>query len=57
MDCGYSEKYQKFSTENFQFLQLGKNLYITWACFRNEETRGVKSILCGHNPHPESAVI
>ena len=23
------------STENFQFLQLQKNLYITWACFRN----------------------
>ena len=22
--------------ENFQFLQLRKNLYITWACFRNE---------------------
>ena len=25
----------KNSTENFQFLQLQKNLYITWACFRN----------------------
>ena len=24
----------KNSTENFQFLQLQKNLYITWACFR-----------------------
>ena len=26
---------QKFSTQNFQFLQLKKNLYITRACFRN----------------------
>ena len=25
----------KISTEIFQFLQLKKNLYITWACFRN----------------------
>ena len=29
------EKYQKFSNESFQFLQLSKNQYITWACFRN----------------------
>ena len=23
------------STENFQFLQLKKKMYITWVCFRN----------------------
>ena len=28
------EKHKKNSTENFDFIQLGKNLYITWACFR-----------------------
>ena len=30
---------KKKSTENFQFLQLDKNLNITWACFRNVETK------------------
>ena len=29
------EKYQTFSSKDLQFLQLRKNLYITWACFRN----------------------
>ena len=29
------------SAENFQFLQLIKNLYITWACFLN-----AKSMFC-----------
>ena len=27
--------YKNSSTENFQFLQLQKILYIAWACFRN----------------------
>ena len=27
---------QNFPTENFKVLQLKKNLYITWVCFRNE---------------------
>ena len=31
------EKYQKFSAKNVQFLQLQKNQYISWACFRNDE--------------------
>ena len=29
------EKYQNFSTENFQFLKLKKSLYIACACFRD----------------------
>ena len=29
-------EYQNFSTENFQFLQLEKSLYIAWTCFHNE---------------------
>ena len=29
------EKYQRFSTDLFQFLQLKKSLYIAWACFHN----------------------
>ena len=32
------EKYQIFSTENFQFLQFKKKWYITWACFGNGST-------------------
>ena len=41
IDCGYSlepprlEKYEKFSFENFNYLQLLKSLYIAWASFRN----------------------
>ena len=31
----YVQKYKKKYTNFFQFLQLKKNLYITWACFRN----------------------
>ena len=42
--CGYpqslcfeqkQEKYQNFSVENFQFLELKKSLFIAWASFRN----------------------
>ena len=29
------KKYQYFPTENFQFLQFWKTLYISRACFRN----------------------
>ena len=36
------------STENFNFLQLGKNLYITWACFCN--TSEMKMINTCFNP-------
>ena len=39
IDCGYSlEPPQKFSTENFQFLQLKKSPYIARASFRNGES-------------------
>ena len=31
------EKYQTFSSENFQNLQLKKFLYIAWACFHNDK--------------------
>ena len=54
MDCGYSleppwrggsnvlnkKNIKKNSAENFQFVQLKKNLYITWACFCN----GIKPV-------------
>ena len=26
-----------FSDENFHFLQLRKNMYVIWACFRNDK--------------------
>ena len=39
-------KYQNFSAENFQFLELKKSMYITWASFRN--TFSEADIL--HNP-------
>ena len=29
------KKYQLVSTENFQYLQPKKSLYIAWACFHN----------------------
>ena len=29
------EKYNFFSSENFQCMKLSKNLYFTWACFRS----------------------
>ena len=28
---------KKFSTEKFQFLQIKKNLHITWACFHHDD--------------------
>ena len=31
----FEQKHPKSSAENFQNLQLKKNLYNTWACFRN----------------------
>ena len=44
-----------FSTENFQFLQLKKNLYITWACFRNEFKSLKIAIYCMRfKPYPVS---
>ena len=40
---------KKNSTENFQFLQLKKNLYITWACFHIGQCFSpVSSIMYGH---------
>ena len=39
IDCGYS---LEPPTENFQFLQLKKSLYIAKACFRNEEGENLK---------------
>ena len=32
----FEQKYQSISTETFQFLQLTKNQYTIWACYRNE---------------------
>ena len=31
-----NKKNKNYSIEFFQFLQLRKNLYITWACFRTD---------------------
>ena len=49
-DCGYTlepprlyalnknkDNIKKSPAQNFQFLHFKKNLYITWACFRNDK--------------------
>ena len=33
---GIGKIFKQIATEKFSILQLKKNLYITWACFRNE---------------------
>ena len=40
--------FEKFSTEIPQFLQLKKNLYITWACFRNDHSYHLKVQVGNH---------
>ena len=56
IDCGYSLepvfrakiKITKKSTENFQFLQHKKSLYIAWACFHNvfQKIDGCNKMTC-----------
>ena len=52
------ERYQKFSTENFPFLQFKISVYIGWTCFRNEKLEAAfsstmpKLIMRAYNKDP-----